>query len=241
MIISFFEEYPTKENLDKLKFVKWKTKLYIGAKSYSDFLRIKKGINAKNVEEIIYWPLLDVKEGYWISPFAKRSALKRIFEEVKGPFMIDAELPTTKNPLLFLTQFVNFFRNRKLIRQNCSGAYVAEYYPVGRLKEMIMSFFGLHYDPKYGNKIIKMMYHSMHSFSKDNVFRMLKKGVEEYGDKYLVAYGTLAVGEKGTEPILSTEQLKMDLGIAKEVGIGEVVMYRLGGMNKEFADVMSKV
>ncbi len=32
MLISFFEEFPTKENLNKVKLIKFPTKLYIAAK-----------------------------------------------------------------------------------------------------------------------------------------------------------------------------------------------------------------
>ena len=131
MQISFFEEFPTKENLAKLKFVTWNTKLYLATKSLKEFEKIKKQIKAskhKNkIKEYIYWPILEKKEGYWISPFTKRKALKRIFKEIdeqkgtKIPVMIDAELPTTKNPSFTLHNSLISFQTENLF-ENLSKA-----------------------------------------------------------------------------------------------------------------------
>ncbi|MEK6846184.1 MAG: hypothetical protein AABY26_05465, partial [Nanoarchaeota archaeon] len=67
-----------------------------------------------------------------------------------------------------------------------------------------------------------------------------KRGVKEYGKNYLVALGTIAVGIHGTEPKISLEQLKLDLETAKKCGVKEVVLFRLGGMSREYGEVMRK-
>ena len=77
MIISFFEEFPDKNSLSKLKLINFNTKLYLAAKSYKEFKKIK--IKNKFVKELIYWPILEKNEGYWISPFSDNKALKRTF------------------------------------------------------------------------------------------------------------------------------------------------------------------
>ena len=56
----------------------------------------------------------------------------------------------------------------------------------------------------------------------------------------MVALGTIAVGITGNEPILNPEELARDLKIAKNNGINEVVIFRLGGLNKEYVDVIKK-
>ncbi len=122
MIISFFEEFPTAKNLDKLRFVRWPTKIYLAARSLKEFKRIKSRVKNVYIKEFVYWPVLGVNEGYWISPFSKRGALKRIFSEIKNknvPVMIDAELPTTSNPSLYVTQLFNFLSNKRLIQNFC--------------------------------------------------------------------------------------------------------------------------
>ncbi|MBI4981087.1 hypothetical protein HZC30_06040 [Candidatus Woesearchaeota archaeon] len=244
MQISFFEEFPTKSNLAKLKLVSWSTKLYLGAKSATEFNRIKSAIKSKQVKEVIYWPLLEKKEGYWISPFSQRKALLRIFAELKNrkiPIMLDLELPATQNPLLYLTQSFNFCRNKKLITnfiQNYGGdVYLAEYYPEGKWKESIMKLIGLHYSlPKV--KIIKMVYHSLHRFiNQEFLEKEFKRGVNEYGKNYVVALGTIAPGIHGTEPKISLKQLQLDLDTARKCGIKEVVMFRLGGLDRRCGKV----
>lgn len=245
MQISFFEEFPTKSNLSKLKLVTWPTKLYIGAKSLVEFNRIKSTIKNEHVKEVIYWPLLEKKEGYWISPFSRRKALLRIFGELqhqKIPVMLDLELPTTQNPWLYVTQKINFFRNKKLIRkfiENYAGdVYLAEYYPEGKWKERIMKFCGLHYSNSKV-KVIKMVYHSLHHFiNQEFLEKEFKCGVKEYGKNYLVALGTIAPGIHGTEPNLSLEQLQQDLETARKCGVKEAVVFRLGGTNEKYAKIL---
>src|SRR3989344_2037979 len=117
MQVSFFEEFPTKSNLEKLKLVSWPTKVYLAARSLEEFNKLKKKIKYKN-KEFVYWPVLDKKEGYWISLFSRRKALLRIFKELKDkntPVMLDLELPTRHNFWLYFNEWFNFFKNKKLI------------------------------------------------------------------------------------------------------------------------------
>lgn len=247
MLISFFEEFPSTRNLSKLRLVTWPTKLYIAAKSAKEFEQIQRTIRGKNVKEVVYWPILSRKEGYWISPFSQRKALLRIFHELHQktyPVMLDLELPTTKNPLLYLTQAFNFFRNKKLINNFINAypgdVYLAEYYPEGKRKERILTLLGLHYTTNKA-KIIKMVYHSLHHFNKQFITEELQKGKKEWDDRFLVAYGTMATGIEGWEPNITATQLEEDLKIAKDVGIREVVIYRLGGLNKEYLKIIKKM
>ena len=145
MIISFFEEFPTGRNLSTLKFISWPTKLYIAAESVPKFKKIVSKIKSKKVQEYIYWPIHKRKEGYWISPFSERKALLRIFKELEGkniPVMLDLELPTTQNLLLYITPSLHFWSNKRLIQtfiRNYQGnIYLAEYYPEGKRSEMML-------------------------------------------------------------------------------------------------------
>ena len=243
MQISFFEEFPTNRNLSKLKLVKWPTILYIAAKSIMEFNRIRSGIKNKKVKQIVYWPILKNKDGYWISPFSRRKALLKIFNELsekKMPIMIDAELPTTRNPWLYFSEMFNFFRNKKLIRNFIykHNAYVCEYCPEGR-REAVLSLIGLHFKP-VRFKIIKMLYHSMHHYTRHFIINTLKSGKKKYNKKYIAAFGTIAKGIHRNEPILSYKTLKQDLQVAKKAGVNEVIIYRLGGLNKKYAQIIEE-
>ncbi len=258
MLISFFEEFPTKQNLAKLQLVTWPTKLYLAAPSLQEFKKVVRGVKIKRLKtrgtrntpitEFIYWPILQKEEGYWISPFSKKPALNRIFQELAGknaPVMLDLELPTTRNPWLYLTQAPNFIINKNLIKnflhQYRGDLYLAEYYPEGKRKERVLQWLGLHYShPKAKIKIIKMLYHSMHSFKEEFVEQELSRGKKEYGKNFLVAYGTIGTGIQQTEPNILVEQLELDLKLAQQAGIREVVLYRLGGLNQGYAKVLRK-
>ncbi|MEK6841250.1 MAG: hypothetical protein AABX45_01500, partial [Nanoarchaeota archaeon] len=119
--------------------------------------------------------------------------------------------------------------------------YTAEYYPEGTLKDSLLNFLGLNFDPnKYNNRIIKMLYHSMHNFNENFIKKEIRYGVNKYKNKYLVAFGTIARGINRNEPLLTLEQFKKDLKIAKECGVKEVIIYRLGGLNKNYLKVIKK-
>lgn len=247
MQISFFEEFSTKSNLERIKLVNWPTKLYLAAPSLAEFQKIKSKIKSKKVKEFIYWPILKKKEGYWISPFSQRKALKRVFQELgdkKIPVMLDLELPTTQNLFLYLTQLTHFKINKKLIKdfinQYRGEIYLAEYYPEGKKAEKRLQRLGLDYHTKKV-KIIKMLYHSMHNFSYDFLEEELKEGKKEYKNNFLVAYGTIAPGKKRNEPLLSKKMLEKDLKLAKKTGIKEVVIFRLGGLNTKYLKVIKNI
>jgi hypothetical protein len=250
MKISFFEEFADETNLAKLKYVTWPTKLYIAAPSLKRFLEVKEEIKTnykKNkITEFIYWPTFEIREGYWVSPFTKRDALLRLEKELKSEIgkktsvMLDYEFPWTKNPLLFVKQSINFFKNKKLIngivKTHPSNVYSAEYHAFGKRKEKVMEWIGLHF-PNKKYRTIKMLYHSKMLISNHFFAEELVKVKEE---KSLVGLGTIAKGIWGFDHILEPKKLRSDLKAAKKAKIKEVVIFRLGGMNAKYAAVVKK-
>jgi hypothetical protein len=243
MQISFFEEFPTKKDLGMIKFVNFPTKLYIGARNLKEFDKVK--VKSKFVKENIYWPILSQKEGYWFSPFSQRKALKRTFKELSKSnvaIMWDAELPTKQNPFLYITQLPFFFSNRKLIRNFISkrkDIYTAEYFPSSNFSERLFSFLGLNFRSK-NHKPIRMIYSSMHDFGETLIRSEIQSAKRLYGKRLCVALGTLTHCILGTEPSISLEKLERDLQICKEEGVKEVILFRLGGMNKEYQKLLKR-
>ncbi|MDD4878659.1 MAG: hypothetical protein PHO02_06540 [Candidatus Nanoarchaeia archaeon] len=244
MIISFFEEYPTKENLAKLKLVSFPTKLYIAAESLDAFYKIKDRIKSRNVKEAIYWPLLKKEEGYWMSPFAERKALKRVIEEtINVPLLWDAEIPRKR--ILMLKNVLFFHKNKKMIKDFLSShkkdVYCAEYYPETGIHYLLLKALGLEFSAKeYGNYEIKMLYSSMHHFSEEFMKKEIEKCVDDSGGKFIPAFGTLGIGARGDEKKIPLEILERDLSIAKDAGVKEAVIFRLGGLTKEYAALLKK-
>ena len=243
MQISFFEEFPTKENLAKIKYVSFPTKLYLAAHSLEEFQRLK--IPSSQVKEKMYWPILKRKEGYWLSPFSQRKALHRVLQEIKQssvPILWDAELPTHTNPLLYITQAPFFLRNRTEIRDFIAqrkNISTAEYFPSSRLSERILYTLGLSFKTK-SHFPIKMVYSSMHDFGESFLRREIKQAKKRFGKRLHIGLGTLTHGILGNEPVISLKILERDLRICKELGIEEVILFRLGGMNKEYQKVLER-
>lgn len=258
MKISFYEEFPTKESLDKIILINFPTKLIVAAKSLEEFNSTKNriiGYKNDNIKEVIYWPILDKKEGYWFSAFAKNSALKRIINELrqnKNPLTImwDAELPIT--PSLIFTQILNYFKNRKIILDFFKNAekykikIMTSEYPLESkfLRNLLFSLFLISFDTKkYKNKKIAMLYTSFlknHPDIESFLERQISIGKKAFGNDFMVALGTIAAGISGNEPILKPEELDRDLRVAKNKGINDVVIFRLGGLNKIYLNVIKK-
>lgn len=235
MIISFFEEFPTKENLEKIELIDFPVKLYIASPSIEEFKKIE--INSDYVKERIWWPVLKKEEGYWLSPFSEKKALERIIKEAMNcriDILWDAELPLNKN---ILNPFFvrNIYLIRKFFKEFNNKIYTAEYFH----ESWFSKIFCLNFDPeKYGNKVIKMYYSSMFKMPKDMVKKKIKGYSLRHGDNLAIGLGCIATGILNRERLLKPEELRRDLKLCKN--IKEVVIFRLGGLNQEYLDVIKE-
>jgi hypothetical protein len=259
MKINFYEEFPKKENLDKIKLINFPTNLIITSKSINEFKSIKnkiKNYKNKKISDVIYWPNLDEKEGYWFSAFSKHSALKRTINELKNnnknlTIMWDAELPMLRKSLFF-TQLLNYFKNKKLINEFFSNAknynieILTSEYPLENkfFRKILSKLFIVSFDSNiYNNKKIAMLYTSFFKKHK-NIEKYLENqiitGKKLYKNNFMVALGCIAPGILGNEPLLNPRELERDLRIMKKNNIKEVVIFRLGGLNKEYIKTIKK-
>lgn len=252
MKISFLEEYPTDENLSKLKLIPFKINLYVASESARNFSDIKKKINReyKNVEEVVYWPILKVNEGYWMSAFSKYSALKRVIKEInsnKEYFSVlwDAELPLLYKKL-YVSGFFNFFRNRSLIKKilknpNKNHPIIVAVFP----KSGISKF--LHYLAMasfYSGKFsyMDMIYTSLlTNINKREFLKQVIEGSRSKFKNYIVSLGLIAGGVEGnTVRLISKENLSKELQLVEKLRIKEVVIYRLAGINEDYLSVVKR-
>ncbi|MBS3152555.1 hypothetical protein J4230_04050 [Candidatus Woesearchaeota archaeon] len=249
MQISFFEEFPNDKTLNKLNLINFPTKLYLADYNMESYKQYKKELQNKykNVKEVIWWPLLNEYEGYWLSPWSKRRALLRLFHSLlneKVSILWDAEFPRKRS--LIYWNFFKYFKNKKLIKsffKKYQGQiYTAEYFTDGSLMKKFQEFNCLSFNPKkYNNTKIKMMYSSMSSWLTENIIRdEIKSYKKEYGDKFFIGLGVLDVGINNNEKIITSENLERDIRICKELGVKEIVIYRLSGLNKEYLKVIKK-
>ncbi|OGM01886.1 hypothetical protein A2115_00350 [Candidatus Woesebacteria bacterium GWA1_41_8] len=252
MQIDFFEEFPNDDSLSKLRIIKFRTNLYVAAKSVKEFLVLKTRIknSYRNVAEVIYWLILEADEGYWLSAFSKTSAIKRILNELKNTnekfsVLWDAELPILAKEL-FVTQLPNFFVNRNIIQetlfhQNPNHPLIITAFPKSGINKLLSSL-ACTYFSSGSFPYIDMLYTSLLRIkNKSGYLRSLIKRNKNKFQGYSVALGLIGRGvEDFSTPLISPMNLKMDLSIAQKEGVKNVVLYRLGGLNKNYLGVLEK-
>lgn len=245
MEISFFEEFPTEENLEKLSLLpkSFGAKLYIVSHSFEEFINFEQKLNIP----LVYWPVLKKSEGYWISPFTRRKALKRVLNEIEDKdikLMLDLENPV-HTKWLYIAELHNFKRNKKLIKKFIynNGPKVTLVELAGN--ERKLKFWGLTYETNSAC-VAKMVYTSLRKpLSRKEIIVRLREvcevGVKRHGKRFKIGLGCIAIGVGGSEPILSPDELFEDLKIAKDTGVSEAIIFRLGGMNEKYLESCNKV
>lgn len=250
MKIGFFEEFPTDENLKKIKMVNFSTMVFVAAKSleeYAEYEKILKKLNRR--VKVGYWPVLRKEEGYWLSPFAKTEALRRTISELElhgKPIDVlwDAELPLIRKRL-FLTELPHVLENRRMIKNFLTNAknkeikvYTAEYdYRWWRSK--LFEFLMLHFSPKKcSHTRIEMLYSSFLEGPVEKfIIDRIKRGKRLY-ENYFVSVGCIDIGILENERKISPKELDRDLRICKNHSVDEVFIFRLGGLDKRYLCVI---
>ena len=241
MKIEFYEEFPNKDNLKRLKSINFPTKIFMAAKSIQDFQKYEKIAKSyKKDLEVAYWPI--VENSYWISPFSNHLDLVKLFDElkkIKNPLLIDLELPLRSRWKMYFKNFLSFRKNKKLIKkfleENKKRITTAEY-PFAFVSNF-MKFLGLTYKINYERSV--MWYSSM---MKEKVNKIIKRNLSKIKNKknYSISLGTIEIGILGNEPILPPNQLEKDLDFVKKIGFEKGVVFRLEGLNKRYLDVLNK-
>ncbi len=258
MQIHFFEEFPERENLMNARYIRFSSLIYLAAHSFEDFLSCRARLKDINPDlEAAYWPLL--KDSYWVSPFSYTSELLRLRSELKKymhkatlKVLMDLELPLTNKNLIWKNMPV-FFRNRNIIRSILMMQEKYNYqvrtaiYPApSKFHAILMRFFGVSYPQRrYRHKNIIMYYTSMikKKSTLQGIKRMIRRG-RYRGGRLLPArndlgLGTIATGILSYEPKLSPQGLRKDLAFAQSNGIETAVIFRLGGLDKDYLDVIN--
>jgi len=241
MKIEFYEEFPNKENLKKLKLIKFPTKIFIAAKSIKEFQEFEKIAKSyKKDIEIAYWPI--VKNSYWISPFSNTKDLLELFSElnkIKNPVLIDLELPRKTRKDLYLRNVFYLRKNKKLIRkfleENKSRTTTAEYIRSPLKKSM--RFCGVDFD--VGTEKSLMHYTSRKPKEKIIYERKLLNSIKNK-NQFSISLGLLAKGVSQSKKVLSPENLEKDLKFVQKAGFKKVVIFRLEGLNKNYMKVLAR-
>ena len=107
-------------------------------------------------------------------------------------------------------------------------------YPVNNgFLNFILSFLGVRL--KKADERIFMCYTSM--ARNDYWEKVMKKNIQKQKS---VGLGVIAIGILGNESLLSSDKLGRDLELAKKSKTKTATIFRLGGLNKEYLEVIDK-
>jgi len=239
MQIDFYEEFPTKENLQKLKLIKYPIRLFVATKSIEEFKGLEKRVKQlKKDTKVAYWPI--IRNSYWISPFSNTKDLINLFrklDSIKNHLLIDLEMP--KNKTMMLKNILSFFKNKSIIRrfmeENKQRITTAQ--PIETIFSRYIQIRGQNFNIKTEKSF--MWYTSM---LPNKINKIVKRKLNYIKNKedYSISLGTIAYGILGNEPILSPKNLEKDLQFVKRTGFNKVIIFRLGGLNKEYIKVINK-
>jgi len=239
MKIEFYEEFPNKENLEKLRFINFPTKIFIAAKSVKEFKECEKIAKSyKKDLEAAYWPI--IPNSYWISLFSNTSDLIKTFrelEKINNCILIDLEMPINKK--MILKNFFCFFKNKKIIKKfmEKNKKRITTAQPVETIFSKYLQIRGQDFNIKTEKSF--MWYSSM---LPDKINKIVKRKLSLVKDKqnYSISLGTIAHGVQGDESILSSGDLEKDLSFVKSCGFKKVIIFRLGGLNNNYIKVIEK-
>ena len=230
MKVSFFEEFPNKENLSKLRLVKWNSTIYIASPSLKAFLKLTNPLKKKYKSrfDYVWWPVLKKEEGYWISVFSDEIALFRVYEEIKRAeekeikVMLDLELPFGWNKRLF-----SFFSNRKIFNEmlKTENTITCEY-PIPNFLDFLRN------KNLKAKERIKMCYSEI-------ALKLLGKSFAKKGMS--IGLGCIATGIYGDEKTISPGKLERQMRLCRKWGCKEIILFRLGGLNEKYASEIKKV
>lgn len=256
MSINFFEEYPTPENMSKLAFVTSPATVLVAAPSFSEFEKIRTTYSLQYPHITFgWWPT--IPGSYWVSGISNSDDLDRLFNElINRPnqselsVLLDLEVPL--KPWKYFKNIVHMRSNKNKITQFIKEApshnlkvYTAEYPATNKVLHAFWRWLGL--SPRFDlpHTKLRMNYTSMgeQMFGK-NILNRIKKYEQGFAQdnpgRVGFGLGTIATGVLGNEAILSPEGLKEDLEWAKKAGVSEVFIFRLGGLNAEYAKVINE-
>jgi hypothetical protein len=175
--------------------------------------------------------------------------LERVLGEVEQArnvsVMLDLEPSLKRSRLL---HFQDFKRNKDYVSKFVKDApsMNIEVYTVEKsyVPGFILEPLGLSYNPEeYGNKQMKMFYSSFRRAVLPDLIvnNFFERKARQYKERNtIMGLGCIIGGVHETEPVNNPEIMEYEIETAKAIGLEEVVIFRLNGLNDEYLKALSK-
>jgi len=241
--VGLYEEFPVPWRLDKLEMVSFPITVAIAAPSRAEFLELRDEVQEAypQVREIYFWPLLSHEEGYYPGGWSDPEGVRRFTREAEGlPILWDLELPLGQSELALESWWSNRAFLPQWLREREAPVHIWRSHTSMGLNPAFLRLMAMHYDPlNYPEVSLHLdLYMRGNGAPEDEVYRVLRCGVEQYGERFIPSLGVLNDGEGPEDIFVPVETLRRNLELARRAGVSEVWLFGVNGLNEEYLSVL---
>jgi hypothetical protein len=239
--VGLYEEFPNPWRLAKLRQIDFPVTLAVAARSRDEFTRLRETIlrTYPQVRDVYFWPLLEQEEGYYPGTWSKPEGIRRISAEATDlPLLWDLEMPRGISDLRALS-FGQWWENRALLdtlfARHQAPVHVWRTHTSMGLDPLFLRLIGMHADPHdYQSVRLHLdLYTTGSGQEAGELARVLRCGVERYGERFIPSLGVLNDNEGPPEVFVPTATLRRNLEIARAAGASEVWLFGVNGLDQE--------
>lgn len=243
--IGLYEEFPVPWRLEKLRQIDFPVTLAVAAKSRAEFLALRETIQQTypQVQEVYFWPLLSKEEGYYPGAWSDAAGVQRVALEADGlPTLWDSEMPLG----LGRWSLADWWQNRPFVdqwlRQRTEPVQIWRSHTIMGLNPLFLRLLGLQFDPaEYKNVSLQLdLYTVGEGQPRAELARILRCGVEAYGDRFVPSFGALDDGEGSPDIFVPAATLRRNLQLAREAGVSEVWLFGVNGLNEAYVSAITE-
>ncbi|MBN1312674.1 MAG: hypothetical protein JXB30_14755 [Anaerolineae bacterium] len=242
--IGFYEEFPTAQRLEKLDQLDFPVRLAVAATSREEFLQVRESIeeNHPQVQEVLFWPLLSLEEGYYPGTWSSAEGIERIANDANGLSTLwDMEWPRQGHWFPGDQPDNRAFLDRWL-RERTAPVHIWRPHPYFGLDSRLLSSVGMHFDPRdYPMVYLHLdLYTTRQGLPDALLERVLRCGVEAYGEHFIPSFGVIDDGEGPEAQFIPVETLRRYLSAARRAGVSEVWLFGANGLNAKHIAVIKE-
>jgi hypothetical protein len=185
--------------------------------------------------------LLSHDEGYYPGSWSDADGIDRVAGEADGlPVLWDLEVPLN----LVGLSAGNWWRNRTFLDQwfdeRTQPTHIWRSHTSMGLDPLFLRLIGMHFDPlDYPTVYLHLnLYTTGGGLPADELSRILRCGVERYGERFIPSFGSLNDGEGPAEIFVPAETLRRDLQLAREAGVSEIWLFGVNGLNEDYLSAL---
>jgi hypothetical protein len=241
--IGLYEEFPAPWRLEKLEHINFPVTLAVAAPSRPVFLKLRDTIMRQypQVREVYFWPLLTAREGYYPGAWSDARAIQRVAGEAESlPVLWDLEMP----PRMQHPSIGSWPENRawldQWLRSRSEPVHIWRSHASMGLDPLFLRLVGMHYDPlDYPQVSLHLdLYNTGAGRPAEQMARIMRCGVERYGERFIPALGALDDGAGRPDQFVPLPTLRRDLQLAREAGVSELWLFSVNGLNQEVVTML---